>query len=374
MTSSPASAGSTINRQWLLACLPESALTESCFTYREVPVGPAPSGGMVLVQHNLLLAAATIRNFISGVQNRFHPTVEVGQPVIAPSVSTVVESRDPDRPVGTRLLGLGTWEDYAWIDPVRGYIKLPGHVDSIDAFGKFGVNARTAYAGLINVGRPAPGEVLLVSGAAGSVGSTVMQLGRIVGCSVVGICGGGEKARWLKEVCGISELINYRNEDVGQRIDELCPKGVDIYFDNVGGDLLKVVSERMRKFGRIVLCGQIAMYDQEISREGPSLDMMRIVYGRLRLEGFIGSDFDDQFETMLNNLVGWDNDGLLHHRVDVRDGFRSIPNGLISVLNGTNLGTVICRLDTDQGPSPHEGEIQEGFVSKKRDKAAKVFL
>jgi NADPH-dependent curcumin reductase CurA len=217
----------------------------------------------------------------------------------------------------------------------------------VDALGILGMNALTAYFGIIEVGQPQPGETLLVSGAAGSVGSIAAQIGRIGGARVIGICGGSEKAQWLKDSCGIAEVIDYKAEGVGEALDALCPDGVDVFFDNVGGTMLGDVVARMRRHGRVALCGQIATYDDAASN--PPLDMMRIIYGAIRLQGFLVPDFADRMPEALEKLSQWDREGLLAHREDVRDGFAALPDTFASLFDGSNNGTLIARIADEDG-------------------------
>lgn len=337
------------NRQWLLKQRPEGAVTPDCFDYVEAPRAPPPGDGRgVLVRHELLLCAPTIRNWISGNRDSFHPVVELGQPVLAPGVSRIVESDDPRWPIGSRVFGASSWQDEQWIDPEAGdYLPIADSMTSVDALGVYGINALTAYFGVLRVGQPAPGEVLLISGAAGSVGSAVAQIGRIKGCRVIGICSGGEKGRWLIEDCGIDAVIDYSQGEVAAQIDALCPDGIDIFFDNIGGPLLAEAIARMRPFGRVVLCGQIATYEDAATT--PPLDMMRLIYGGIRIHGFLARHYRGEYAEALGELEGWNRDGLLAHREDVRDGFAMLPRTFADLFSGANSGTLIARIADPDG-------------------------
>jgi len=335
-----------MNRQWLLASNPEGAVERRHFTFIEAPVSEAPGDGKVLVRIEMVLCAPTIRNWISGNRSSYYPTVEIGQPVMAPGVGHIVASDDDRYPVGTRLTGAFSWQDYQWINPADHRI-VPEAVASADGLGIFGMNALTAYFGIMDVGRPKPGEVLLVSGAAGSVGSIAAQIGRIQGARVIGICGGSEKARWLRESCGITDVIDYKAEDLLARLDTLCPDGIDVFFDNVGGSLLRDVVARMRRHGRIALCGQIATYDAAAG--DPPLDMMRIIYGAMQLRGFLVPDYADRFPQALDDLAQWNAAGLLAHREDIRDSLLRLPETFASLFDGSNTGTLIARLADSDG-------------------------
>jgi NADPH-dependent curcumin reductase CurA len=337
-----------INRQWRLASRPQGAVDRGNFEYVETQVPAAPEGGgTVLLRTEMVLCMPTIRNFISGKRSDYHPTIELGGLIFSPGVGRVVESSNSAYPVGTRLVGGSSWQDYQWVDPAQGYRIVPEGIPSVDALGILGMNALTAYFGIVEVGQPQPGETLLVSGAAGSVGSIAAQIGRIGGARVIGICGGAEKAAWLRDKGGIAEVIDYKAQDVGEALDALCPDGVDVFFDNVGGTMLRDVVARMRRHGRIALCGQIATYDDAASN--PPLDMMRIIYGAIRLQGFLVPDFADRMPQALEQLAEWDRQGLLAHREDVRDGFAALPDTFASLFDGSNNGTLIARIADEDG-------------------------
>lgn len=336
------------NRQWTLAAHPTGPVSRDTFTWREAPVAESPPApGQLLVQNELLLCAPTIRNWISGNRSSYHPTIDVGSPVIAPGVMRVVKSDNPDFPVGARLLGTGSWQDYQWVDPAWGYRVIPDEVGSVDALGVLGMNALTAYFGLLDVGQPKPGETLLVSGAAGSVGSVAAQIGRIVGARVVAICGGADKARWLREECRIEHVVDYKSGDMLAQLDAICPDGIDVYFDNVGGQMLTDVIARMRRNGRVALCGQIATYDD--GGANPPLDMMRIIYGAIRLQGFLVPDYAARYPEATAQLAQWLAAGELAHREDVRDGLERLPETFASLFTGANNGTLIARVSDGAG-------------------------
>lgn len=337
-----------INRRWLLASHPGAQLALSDFAWHEEPIASeAPATGQVLLQTELLLCAPTIRNWISGNRSSYYPTIEIGSPVMAPGAGRVVASDDPAFPVGARVLGTLAWQDYQWVDPAQGHRRLADEVSSVDALGVLGMNALTAYFGVLDVAQPRAGEVLLVSGAAGSVGSIAAQIGRIVGARVVAICGGAEKAQWLRQECGIADVIDYKSQDVLAQLDALCPQGVDAFFDNVGGTLLRDVVARMRRGGHVALCGQIATYDGAAG--DPPLDMMRIIYGAIRLQGFLVPDYADRYEQATTQLAQWLSAGKLAHREDIRDGLTALPETFASLFSGDNAGTLIARISDQSG-------------------------
>lgn len=339
-----------MNRQWLLAKRPQGAVDRACFKYQEsADLAGRGMPGQLLIQWELLLCAPTIRNWITGNRSSYHPTVDIGEPIMAPALGRILESNHPDYKVGQRISGIGSWQDQQWIHPAAGIQLIPEGVSSVDAMGVYGLNAVTAYCGLARYGVPKEGEALVVSGAAGSVGSVVAQIGRIMGCRVVGIAGGTEKLRWLREDCGINGVIDYKSEDVARRVDQLLPDGIDIYFDNVGGEMLEIAAARMRPLGRILLCGQIASYDSGEAIVAPPLDMMRLIYGEISLHGFLVTRQADLFPKALSDLQMWNAQGLLVHREDVRAGMGELPETYSALFTGTNVGTLLARISDGNG-------------------------
>lgn len=337
------------NRRWVLAQRPSASVSRENFSYEEQPTASGTAHeGHVRLRYELLLCAPTIRNWISGNRDSYYPTVELGDVVSAPAIGWIVESADPQWPVGARVVAFGGWQDEQWVDPRKNGLRIiPDGVSSVDALGIAGMNALTAYFGLLHVARAQAGEVVLVSGAAGSVGSIAAQIARIKGCRVIALCGGAEKAGWLRNACAIADVIDYKSESIDARLEDLCPDGVDVFFDNVGGALLPQVVSRMRRHGRVALCGQIATYDSGTSN--PPLDMMRIIYGAIRLEGFLVPDFAEHYDTATTELLHWRGQGLIAHREDVRSGFDKIPETFSALFDGSNTGTLIARIADEKG-------------------------
>ena len=206
-----------------------------------------------------------------------------------------------------------------------------------------GMPGLTAYFGLLDVCEPKDGETVVVSGAAGATGSIVAQIAKIKGCRVIGIAGGADKCRWLLDDCGIDEVIDYKAEDTAQRLHELCPDGVNLFFDNVGGEILEAVIDVIADYGRIVLCGAISTYNDEQPRPGPS-NLMNLIARRVRMEGFIVLDYMDRFSECMTELGGWVSEGKIQHREDVKNGFENIPATLTRLFRGENVGKQILEL------------------------------
>jgi NADPH-dependent curcumin reductase CurA len=334
-----------LNRQWLLKQRPEGQAKATDFelTTSDIPDRPLAENE-ILVRHVVLLCAPTMRNWMDPPGNNLYPCIPLGEPVMAPSVGRIVASGNPKFPVGMRVSTLGSWQDYEIIKTdQRPIIPILDGLSFSDAMGRFGLNSLTAYFGTLEVGQLKAGETFVVSGAAGSTGSVAAQIGKIQGATVIGIAGGAEKCTWLTKTCGMDAAIDYKSESVVDRIAELCPQGVDVFYDNVGGEILQAAVENMAKFGRIVLCGQISSYDSDSSPEGPR-NMMRMVYGSVTMRGFLARDYSEQFPTALADIRRWTEEGKIFHREDLRSGFEQLPETYLSLFTGGNAGTLLAKI------------------------------
>lgn len=325
------------NRQVRLAQRPTGPVTPDCYELAEGEV-PDIGDGEALVRVDYLSIDPTIRGWME--RDTYLPAIAVGDPIRSAAVGEVVESRHDGFPVGTTAFGLLGWQDYAVVGPGSDAQALPGDLDPLDVLGVYGVNGVTAYFGLFDVGGLEDGETVLVSGAAGATGSLAGQIAKIKGCRVVGIAGTDEKCAWVTDDLGFDAAINYRTEDVGVRIGETCPGGVDLYFDNVGGPILESALEHLALRGRIVLCGSIAGYDQAEPLPGPR-NLFELTVRRGRMEGFIVLDYVDRFAEAVLTLAGWVAEGRLKHRIDLVEGLEHAPDALGRLFSGANIGKVV---------------------------------
>ena len=336
------------NRQWLLRNRPRGQLSleDLELTTGDQHIRPLQDG-QIRVRNLLFHCAPTMRNWMAEPGNNFIRTIALGTPVLALAASRVVESNHPRYPVGSRIVSLGCWSEYDIIDVVRFAPQpIPGGMTAIESVGMFGLNSLTAYFGLMRVGQPRSGETLVVSGAAGSTGSVAAQIGRIKGCRVIGIAGGKRKCAWLKEECGLDATIDYHSLDVNTALRTHCPDGIDIFYDNVGGTILQAGVDNMAKFGRIVLCGQIAEYNED----GPTAalsNMMRLIYGSVRVQGFLYSDYLHEIPEALDDLIPWVRSGKILTRQDVRPGFENLPTIFNALFDGSNEGTLLGVIHDD---------------------------
>jgi hypothetical protein len=237
---------------------------------------------------------------------------------------------------------LGRWQDRMRL-PGAETQPVPGHVSLVEAMGRYGINPLTAWFGIHRIGMVQAGETLLVSGAAGSVGTIAVQLGRLLGARVVGIAGGPEKCRWLTEEAGCDAAIDYRSENLPEAIARTCPDGVDVFFDNVGGDTLDAAVDAMNRGGRIALCGQIAGYDGAGMR-GPR-NMMRLIYGGITMRGFLVGDFAAEWDAARADLRTHYESGAFVYRDDLREGFAMLPVHFGDLFEGRNNGTLLVMTD-----------------------------
>jgi NADPH-dependent curcumin reductase CurA len=269
------------------------------------------------------------------------PAIEIGAPIRSAGLGTVIESNNDDIPVGTMLFGTPGWQEYAVMGP-RDQV-VPEGVDPTAALSVFGITGLTAYYGLLEIGRPKEGETVVISGAAGATGSVAGQIAKLHGCRVVGIAGSEEKCRWLTEELGFDAAINYRTENVGKALAQACPNGIDVYFDNVGGDILEAVIANLALRGRIVMCGAISQYNEAMPEPGPR-NLSALISKRGRMEGFIILDFLPRAGEAIAKLATWVMGGELKFKVDVMEGLDSAPAALEKLFDGANTGKMLVRL------------------------------
>jgi NADPH-dependent curcumin reductase CurA len=330
------------NGQWRLAAHPEGLVKPSDYRWVEEPLRE-PRDGEVLIRILYLSLDPTHRIWASGRES-YVPPVAIGEVMRGGALGVVEASRNPKLPVGARVRGLLGWQQYALSDG-RGLSALPddASIPLTAHLGLFGHIGMTAYFGLLDIGRPQPGETLVVSAAAGAVGSLVGQIGKIHGCRVVGIAGSDDKCRWITDELGFDAAIDHRKEDVGAALGRLCPRGIDIDFENVGGAILDAILARINLRARIVLCGLISQYNATGPVPGPN-NFVQILMKRARVEGFIVSDFLPRAAEATAALTRWLAEGKLKYRVDVVQGLRNAPAALNRLFDGSNTGKLIVEV------------------------------
>jgi NADPH-dependent curcumin reductase len=344
MSFAPSRGGSValVNRQWLLARRPRGLVAPEDFRFVETPA-PEHADGELLVRNLYLSCDPTQRGWIAG--ETYLPAVKIGEVVRSFAVGEVVSSREPRFRPGQLVQGLFGWQDYAVARPgtLSAPTAVPEGVPIETAMSILGLTGLTAYFGLLEIGRPQPGETVVVSGAAGATGSAVGQIARIKGCRAVGIAGGAEKCRYLTAELGFDAAIDYKSEDVAARLSETCPGGVDVYFDNVGGELLDAALSRLAMRGRVVLCGAIARYNDTAQAPGPK-NYLNLLVRRGRMEGFIILDHMAKAGAAAAELAGWVREGRLKDRVDVQHGLENAPATLARLFKGENAGKQLLKI------------------------------
>jgi NADPH-dependent curcumin reductase CurA len=331
------------NRQWRLARRPKGFVSAEDFEYAEVPI-PEPGDGELLVRNLYLSFDPTQRGWMEDRES-YLPPVAIGEPMRAGSIGQVARSNHPDFATGDLVQATGGWQDFVVVPGVAGFggaVKLPPGMDPTMALSVLGVTGLTAYWGMLDLGKPQPGETVLVSGAAGATGSVAGQIARIKGCRVIGIAGGREKCAWLKDTARFDAVIDYKNEDVDARLAKLCPQ-IDVFFDNVGGDILEAALNHLNMRARIVLCGGISSYNATEPVPGPT-NLMNIVVMRARMEGFIVIDYMDRSHIAIPELLGWIERGELVWQVDLQEGFENIPTTLTRLFTGKNVGKQLLKI------------------------------
>lgn len=296
---------------------------------------PTAGPGEVLLKTRYISLDAANRAWMQGATYR--AALQGGQVMAGASISEVVESNvDHLKPGDLVFADLG-WQDYA-VAPGAGLSRLPDLRPETYLLSVYGIAGLTAYFGLLECGQPKPGETVVVSAAAGSVGTIVGQIAKILGCRVVGIAGGEDKCRWLVEELGFDAAVDYKDPEFKRRLRETVPDGIDVYFDNTGGDILQACLFAMKNYGRIACCGALSQYDGAPSPYGPRGIPGLIVSKRLTLRGFVLFDYDDRRDEALAALKGWVDAGRIKVPEDVIEGFENLPAALIGLLNGENRG------------------------------------
>jgi NADPH-dependent curcumin reductase CurA len=335
-----------INRRWLIAERPLGReLRESDFREAEAAM-PSPGPGQVLVRVNLLSIDPALKSYMENIAGYAEPT-EIGGLMPGEGLGRVVASQQPGFAPGDRVRGAFGWQEYAVVDADALRVPPPDASDTA-ALGVLGVTGKAAYCGLVEVGRPKPGDVLVVSGAGGATGSVAGQIGKIAGCTVIGIAGGPEKCRRLVEGFGFDAVIDYKSEKLRSRLRELAPQGVDIVFDNVGGDVLNDCLARLRHGARVVICGGISRYnfdprDRAQMPEGPR-NYFNLVHAHASMQGFVLHDFERYYGLAEERLSRWLGEQRIKEACEVFEGFERAPLALIGLFAGGNFGKQLVRL------------------------------
>ena len=331
-----------INRQVQLAARPVGMPKESDFALAEEPA-PEPGPGQALVRVLSLSLDPYMRGRMSAAKS-YAPPVAIGGVMTGGAVGEVVRSEAKGLEEGDLVEGMFGWQEYALCTRAEARILPPSPYPSSYALGILGMPGATAYFGLLEVGQPRPGDTVVVSAASGAVGAAVGQIARIGGCRVVGTVGSDEKAAYVTDELGFDAAINYRTaNDIGAALDDACPKGVDVYFDNVGGPMTDAVMERLNFKARVAVCGCIHHYNLTEPYLGPS-HLRSILVNRAKVEGFIVFDWLSRYGEAFARLTSWLDDGRMIYKEHVIEGLENAPEGLGMLFEGRNFGKLVVKV------------------------------
>ena len=333
-----------INRQFVLAARPVGEIKDSDFRYQETPL-PALEDGQVLLRTLYLSLDPAMRGWMNAGKDSYVAPVEIGEVMRGGTIGEVVESRNPEFETGDKVWSIGGWQSYSVAGPKGLMMKVPAGLELplTNFLSVLGMTGLTAYFGLLDIGKPVEGDTVVVSAAAGAVGSIVGQIAKIKGCRVIGIAGSEEKCRWIQEELGFDGAINYKTEHVAKKLRALCPDRINVYFDNVGGPILNDVLGYLAVHARIAICGAISQYNATELPPGPG-NYITLLTKRSRMEGFIVTDFAPRFQEAITELAQWVLQGRLKHREDIVEGLENAPKAIHKLFDGSNDGKLIIKV------------------------------
>jgi NADPH-dependent curcumin reductase CurA len=329
------------NRQWRLAARPVGEPKRSDFEFTEAPV-PAPAEGQVLLEVQYISLDPAMRGWMNEGRSYIAP-VALGEVMRAGAIGRVLESKHPrfapgdyaSGALGVQHYAVVDGKDLAAVDPKLA--PLPVHLSTL------GMPGFTAYFGLLDIGRPQPGQTVVVSAAAGAVGAVVGQIAKIKGCRAIGIAGGADKCRYVVEELGFDAAIDYKRDDVKQALKAHCPQGIDVYFDNVGGDILEAALARLARSARVVICGAISQYNATAPIKGPS-NYLSLLVNRASMTGFVVFDYAPRYAEAAREMAAWMAQGRLKSREHIVAGLENFPQALTMLFTGANFGKLVLQV------------------------------
>lgn len=328
------------SREVRLAARPVGEPKESDFELAEVLV-PSPAEGEVLVRNVYLSVDPYMRSRMNDTRS-YVPSFQIGEPMQGGAVGQVIESRTPTLQEGDWVNSMLGWREHYVADGAS-LMKIDPDLAPVQtALGVLGLTGLTAYVGLLDLGQPKEGETVFVSAACGAVGSIVGQIAKLKGCRVAGSAGTPEKVAWARDELGFDAVFNYRDVDLGDALDEACPDGIDVNFENVGGAQMEAIFPRMRLFGRIVLCGMISQYNDTEPRPGPTIAPALV--NRLTIRGFIISDHFDRIGDFLADMGRWVAEGKVKDEETIVEGIENAPSAFMGLLRGENRGKMLVQV------------------------------
>ncbi|MFL6653461.1 MAG: NADP-dependent oxidoreductase [Sulfurifustis sp.] len=333
------------NRQIKLAARPVGMVKPTDFTLSTEPVAQ-PGAGEVLIKVQYISLDPAMRGWMNEGRS-YVPPVALGEVMRAGGIGRVIASNDPKVAVGDTVRATTGVQDYALVK-ADDVVKVDPRIAPLPRFlGVLGMPGMTAYFGLLDVGQPEPGETIVVSAAAGAVGSVVGQIAKIKGCRVIGIAGGVDKCRAAREEFGFDAVIDYKSEDVRKKLREHCPKGIDVFFDNVGGVILEAALANLAPKARIVLCGAISQYNSKPEELRGPRNYMALLVSRARMEGFVVFDYAARYAEAAKAMAGWIAESKLKAREDIVEGLEMFPQTLLKLFRGENLGKLVIKVSDD---------------------------
>ena len=330
------------NRQYLLSSRPVGVPTRDNWTFNQTET-PSVGENQILVRIDYISLDPAMRGWMNDARSYIEP-VGLGEVMRAGTVGEVLESSDPNFAAGDFVYGHFGVQDYAVVD-TKGVHKVDPSLAPLERYlGVLGMPGMTAYFGILDTGMPQTGETVVVSGAAGAVGTVVGQIAKIKGCRVIGIAGGADKCQYLIDELGFDGAVDYKNEDVRKGLKRECPKGVDVYFDNVGGEILDDVLTRINYKARIVICGAISQYNNTTAVKGPS-NYLSLLVNRARMEGIVVFDNIKNYGKAATEMAQWISEGKLKAKEHVVVGLEQFPETLMMLFNGENFGKLVLKVD-----------------------------
>ncbi len=333
---------SHLNHKFELATRPVGMCKRTDWVYKEEPVRD-PGEGEILVKVLYISLDPAMRGWMNESRKSYVPPIEIGEVMRALALGRVVASKNSKFAVGDHVYGVFGVQEFA-ISHGNGITKVNAGAIPLPIFlGTLGMPGMTAYFGLLDIGQPKPGQTVVVSGAAGAVGTVVGQIAKIKGCTVVGIAGGAEKCGYIVKDLGFDAAIDYKSEDVRKALQHHCPKGIDVYFDNVGGEILDAALTQLARGARIVICGAISQYNNTTPIKGPS-NYLSLLVNRASMKGMVVFDYADRYAEAAREMAGWMAAGKLKSREDIVEGLETFPDALLKLFKGENIGKLILKV------------------------------
>jgi NADPH-dependent curcumin reductase CurA len=334
----------TINHQWRLAARPVGAVKRTDWNFTAEPV-PPPADGQVLVKTLYLSLDPAMRGWMNEGKS-YIPPVGIGEVMRAGGIGKVIESKDPGFKLGDFVYGTIGVQEYALV-PAKQLTRVDPRLAPLPVYlSALGMPGFTAYFGLLDIGKPEAGQTVVVSGAAGAVGTVVGQIAKIKGCRAVGIAGGTDKCRYLTEELGFDAAVDYKHSDVKAALRDACPNGIDVFFDNVGGDILDIALTRLARHARVVICGAISQYNNTAPVKGPANYLSLLVY-RASMTGMVVFDYAKRYPDAVRDLAGWMAAGKLKSREHIVEGLETFPEALQMLFSGANMGKLVLKVASE---------------------------